>query len=152
MNISLRRTETNCSVFLSAPESAGFTCDLGIMSLLCTDGETIDIESAYYGINADECASECCPAAPGDCTESLEETAPLDWTALLALCQGQRFCQFEHPGRSLASCPGPVDSDYIVVSYTCQGTDTYYLLIPKILIAFKRILDNKTICDNSTSE
>ena len=104
------------------PESqAGFGCDLEIVTLFCANNKTIDIESAVYGLYSQPCNSSCCPAAPGDCVESLEETAPVDWAVLLELCQDQTFCQFEHPGRSLSTCPqGPgVDSDYVIVSYTC---------------------------------
>ena len=100
---------------------AGFACDLDIVTLYCADNKTINIESAHYGVYADACDIDCCAAVPSDCTESLEETAPVDWTVLLAECQNQTFCQFEHPGRSLSTCPqGPgVDSDYVIVSYAC---------------------------------
>ena len=108
---------------------ASFACDLGTVTLYCADNKTIDIESALYGINAAECTATCCPTGRGDCTENVEDTAPNDWAALLALCQDETFCQFPNPGRSLSSCPeGPgVDSDYIVVSYLCQpGTSAVH--------------------------
>ena len=99
---------------------AGFACDLDIVTLYCADDKTIDIESAYYGVYADACDVDCCGATSADCTESLEETAPVDWTVLLAGCQNRTFCQFEHPGRTLSSCNENVCSDYVIVTYTCQ--------------------------------
>ena len=105
---------------------AGFACALDLVTLYCADNKTIDIESAHYGVYADACDASYCAATSADCTESLEETAPVDWAVLLAACQNQTFCQFQHPGRALESCTSDIYSDYVIVSYTCQpGTCTY---------------------------
>ena len=104
----------------------GFACDLDIVTLFCADNKTIDISSAYYGVYAEACPSDCCAAAAADCTEDVETTAPLDWQDLVNICQNQTFCQFEHPGRSLGSCE-PVLSDYIIVSYACLPGMTHML-------------------------
>ena len=103
-----------------ADSQAGFACDLDIVTLFCADNKTINISSAHFGVYANECTTSCCAASSGDCTESLETTAPIYWESLLETCQNQTFCQFEHPGRSLASCEPNVSSDYIVVTYTCS--------------------------------
>ena len=108
----------------------GFACDRDLVTLYCADNKTINIESAHYGVYADACDVRCCGATSADCTESLEETAPGDWLLLTAACQNQTFCQVEHPGRWLDSCPDDDYSDYIVVTYKCQpGTGSQTCII-----------------------
>ena len=104
--------------FFILDSQVGFACDLNIVTLYCADNKTINISSAYYGVNAEACSTDCCAATAADCTEDVETAAPIDWQILLLACQNQTFCQFENPGRSLGSCQ-PSYSDYVVIGYSC---------------------------------
>ena len=96
-------------------------CSLDYVTLYCPENSTIQVEEAFYGRYATPCDESCCAPSGDDCRESMEETAPSDWSLLLQQCNNQSFCQFLNPGRALASCDaGQVTSShYVIATYNC---------------------------------
>ena len=60
----------------------------------------------------------CCVATSDDCTESIQETAPVEWEALLLLCQGQEICSVENAERVLTTCDNS-PNNYLIINYSC---------------------------------
>ena len=108
----------NYSIPLCTGSSIGFACAPNFLTMYCPDG-LIDIESAFYGIYSNPCNTTCCLQSEGDCGESVEETAPLDWAYLLDTCQNKSFCQVPNRGRALESCGGVENADYVSVTFNC---------------------------------
>lgn len=101
---------------------SAYQCFSEAMTISCPTGSTIQIISAFYGQFYDTCDKpfiKCCPPNSAyDCTESVEEWAPVDWLVLEEICNGQPSCEFTVQGL-LNSCADLETSDYMTVNYQC---------------------------------
>ena len=103
---------------LQQASQAGFACVLDYATLYCPNERTINIDSAFYGSYATPCNTSCCVATSDDCTESIQGTAPVEWEALLLMCQGQEICSVENAGRVLTTCNNS-PNNYLIITYSC---------------------------------
>ena len=113
----VKRSRTSKTVFVGV--YMAFACNQDIISLSCPSNRTINVTSAFYAQYTQACSDTCCPPYPGDCKESMEENAPVDWNALTTVCNNQTSCQFENPGRDVESCEEPYHSNYALIYFSC---------------------------------
>ena len=107
-----------CISILSDSFSA-FAYTLDTITLSCTGEKNISLLSAYYAQYKDPCSDECCTLHPDDCSELMEDNAPVDWAALQLACNNQSSCTYTNPGSTVPSCADPYYSDYAIVYYSC---------------------------------
>ena len=104
-----------------------YACTFESMSLNCTGGKNISLLSAYYAQYQGLCTEGCCVPHPADCSELMEENAPVDWAALQLACVNQTSCTFTNPGGTVGSCAYPYYSDYAIVYYSCIPGKTSFM-------------------------
>ena len=104
-----------------------YGCLSDVISLSCSDGRTIDLTDAVYGMYADTCASCCAPHPIDDCTENVQDY-PGDWVELMFWCQNRTSCQYEYRGSTVDACQMSYIADYIQIQYNCQPGDNPILL------------------------
>ena len=101
---------------------ASYACTFNYATLYCPNERSISLSSAHYGVYSSTCDDSCCTASDADCTESMQDTFPIDWQALVEECEGKSHCSVQNLGRAMSSCGGePVLSDYVFVTYNCSG-------------------------------
>ena len=70
-------------MFIHLDSFTTFGCDLDWMDLYCPENQTISLTSAYYGQYYYDCSSSCCAPHPwDDCSELMQQYAPVDWLYL----------------------------------------------------------------------
>ena len=105
--------------FLSISDvTSEYACSSVPLTLSCSNAR-IFIESSHYGQNFPNCNDTCCVPTTKDCTESLQENSPSDWSTLKNDCDGQASCEFANPMKTLTNCEAPYESDYIQVYHSC---------------------------------